>query len=131
VSPLLGVELRVVRGWLRVINPATGKPYPSPREQQAHLRAAERRAWREAQARKAAEARAEAEARARRAAESAQRAAESAQRAAEAAQRAAEARIVEEAQARARLEAAREADRAEIERLRALLRNRGGTESGK
>jgi hypothetical protein len=69
VSPLLGLELRVVGGWLRVINPATGKPYLSPHEQQAQLRAAERRAWREAQARKNVET-------ARQAAEAAQRAAE-------------------------------------------------------
>jgi Uma2 family endonuclease len=100
VSPLLGLELRVVGGWLRVINPATGKPYLSPREQQAQLRATERRAWQEAQRRKdaekaqhAAEARASAEAQARTVAEAAQQAAEARATQAEAALQAALAEI--------------------------------------
>lgn len=64
-SPLLGLELRVVGDWLRPINPATGVPYPLPREALAQMAAevqARRDAeWREAEAREQA-ARAEAQA---------------------------------------------------------------------
>jgi hypothetical protein len=69
-SPLLGVELRVIGEWLRVIDPRTGEPVPDPDE-----------AWRlwheEARARLAAEQRAEEAEQLRLAAE--QRAAEEAQ----------------------------------------------------
>jgi Uma2 family endonuclease len=90
VSQLLDLELRVVQGWLRVINPATGQPYPSPQEQQAQLLATERRAWQEAQLRKDAEA----------------------------ARQAAEARVIEEARARHEAETALQAALAELARLR-------------
>jgi Uma2 family endonuclease len=111
VSPLLGLELRVVGGWLRVINPITGKPYLSPREQQTQLRAAERRAWREAQARKNAEA-------ARQAAEDlAQREVAARQAAEERAQREEAARQAAEARLHA-TDAALRAALAELARLR-------------
>ena len=42
-SPLLGLELRLVEGWLRVIDPATGQAYPTPREER-EARLAEREA---------------------------------------------------------------------------------------
>jgi len=64
-SPALGLELRVVGSWLRVIDPATGLPYLTPEEErQAHLAAeqarieAETLAEQEAAARRAAEERA-------------------------------------------------------------------------
>jgi hypothetical protein len=108
---LLGLELRVVGGWLRVINPITGKPYLSPREQQTQLRAAERRAWREAQARKNAEA-------ARQAAEDlAQREVAARQAAEERAQREEAARQAAEARLHA-TDAALRAALAELARLR-------------
>jgi Uma2 family endonuclease len=76
VSPLLGLELRVVDGRLRVIDPARDVPYPLPAEeraarQQAQAEAREAQAEaREAQARAGeALARAEAEAAARAAVE--------------------------------------------------------------
>jgi Uma2 family endonuclease len=125
VSPLLGLELRVVQGWLRVINPATGEPYPSPREQQAQLLAAERRAWQEAQLRKEAEAHAARESQARAAAEALATEQTQARAAAEAlateqtqARAAAEALAAEQAQARAAAEAALQAALAELARLR-------------
>jgi len=31
---VLGLEFRVVDGWLRVIDPASGSPYPTPEEVQ-------------------------------------------------------------------------------------------------
>jgi hypothetical protein len=65
VSGLLGAELRVVDGWLRVIDPHSGEPIPVPEELWARWQAAEAqaqqaraRATREARARRAAEARA-------------------------------------------------------------------------
>jgi len=68
-SEVLGLELRVVDGWLRVIDPASGEPYPTPDEVRDLQRKAER---------------------AQRQAERAQRQAERAQRQAERAQRQAE-----------------------------------------
>jgi Uma2 family endonuclease len=118
VSPLLGLELRVVDGWLRVINPTTGLPYPSPQEQHAHLLATERRAWQEAErrkeaeeARQAAEARVSEEAAARQAAEA---------RALDAEARATEEALArqEEARARQAAETALQAALAELARLR-------------
>jgi len=61
-SEVLGLELRVVDGWLRVIDPASGEPYPTPDEvrtlqrdaEQAQLRA-EARATDEETARRKAE----------------------------------------------------------------------------
>ena len=85
-SEVLGLEFRVVDGWLRVIDPASGGPYPTPDEVWGLERAAER---------------------ARRKAERAQRDAERAQRHAEAraldeetARRHADARALDEATAR-------------------------------
>ena len=43
-SPLLGLELRVVEGWLRVIDPGSGTPYPLPDEALAQAREAQARA---------------------------------------------------------------------------------------
>jgi hypothetical protein len=60
-SPLLGTELRVIGPWLRVINPATGQPFPLIEELEAERE-------REATARKAAEKREQAAALALRAA---------------------------------------------------------------
>jgi Uma2 family endonuclease len=58
-SALLGLESRVVDGWLRVIDPATGQQVPTVEEEREGLRAeAEARATQEAQARQEAEARA-------------------------------------------------------------------------
>ena len=85
-SEVLGLELRVVAGWLRVIDPASGRPYPTPEEVRGLERAAER-------ARRRAE-------RAQRDAERAQRDAERAQRDAERAQHTAEIRALEEGSAR-------------------------------
>ena len=65
-SELLGTELRVIGRWLRVIDPATGKPIPIPAELDALVREEE-------QARQQAEARAEREAQARQEAEAALR----------------------------------------------------------
>ena len=82
-SEVLGLELRVVGGWLRVIDPASGEPYPTPDEVRALQRQAERaqrqaeRAQRQAErARRRAEARATDEETARRMAEQGQRHAE-------------------------------------------------------
>ena len=75
-SGVLGLELRVVDGWLRVIDPASGKPYPTPDEVRDLQRKAER-AQRQAE-------------RAQRQAERAQRQAEIGQDQAERAQRQAE-----------------------------------------
>ena len=41
-SEVLGLELRVVDGWLRVIDPASGRPYPTPEEMRDLQRTAER-----------------------------------------------------------------------------------------
>lgn len=60
-SPLLGLELRVVDGWLRVIDPATGQPVPSVDEEHDALLAAELHAEREHAALMEAQARAERE----------------------------------------------------------------------
>jgi hypothetical protein len=138
-SPLLGLELRVVGRWLRVIDPAAGHPYPSPAEEQrlrvaAELHAAEEvRLRQEAEealqqaeeARQAAELHAatEAEARqmaekARQEAEEARQAAEQARQAAEQARLTAEARATQEVQVRQDLEAALQAALAELARLR-------------
>jgi len=68
-SEVLGLEFRVVDGWLRVIDPASGMPYPTPEELRDLQRQAER---------------------ARRKAERAQRDAEQGQRKAERGQRDAE-----------------------------------------
>jgi Uma2 family endonuclease len=92
-SPLLGLELRVVDRWLRVIDPATGNPYPSPAEEQ--------------RLRVAAELQAVEEVRLRQEAEEARLAAEEARLAAEEARQAAEARAMQEVEARQVAEQAR------------------------
>ena len=96
-SGVLGLELRVVEGWLRVIDPVSGEPYPTPDEARALQRKAERaqrkaeRARREAEhAQHQAETRAHDEEVARREAERGQREAERGQREAERGQREAE-----------------------------------------
>jgi Uma2 family endonuclease len=118
-SPLLGTELRVIGQWLRVMDPATGQPFPLPEEVKAALQreiaarqAAEKEREREAIARQAAEERERQEAIARQAAEERER-----QEAA--ARQAAEARA-------ARMEAQNAADRAELARLRVLLAQQQG-----
>jgi Uma2 family endonuclease len=124
ISRVLGLEFRVDGQWLRVIDPLTGRPYPSPAEEQrlrviAELHAAEETRLRQEaeEARKeaeeawhAAETRAVAEAQARRAAENAHRASEDARQLAEA-------RATQEARARQDLEAALQAALAELARL--------------
>jgi len=100
-SGVLGLELRVLDGWLRVIDPTSGKPYPTPDEARALQRQAERaqrqaeRAQRQAERaqRQAelgqlqAETRAQDQEAARRDAEQGQHKAERGQRAAERGQR--------------------------------------------
>ena len=44
VSAVLGRELWVVAGWLRLIDPLTGAPYPLPAEEHARAEAAQLRA---------------------------------------------------------------------------------------
>jgi Uma2 family endonuclease len=104
VSPLMGVELRAMGEWLRVIDPLTGEPVPDPDE-----------AWRlwheEEQARLAAEQRAEE-------ALQAQSAAEQAQQVAEQARQMAEQRATAEERARLAAEDRLQAALAELERLR-------------
>lgn len=95
-SRLLGVELRVVGRWLRVIDPGTGNPYPSPVEEQRLRVAAELHAAEEQRLRQEAE---------------------EARQAAEQAWQEAEARATQEAQARQALEAALRAALAEVARL--------------
>jgi Uma2 family endonuclease len=117
-SPLLGLELRIVDGWLRVIDPATSNPYPSPEEAHRLRLAAELRAWEEARLRQEAEdARLTAEA-ARQAAEEGRRAAE--ERATREAQsrQDAEAQAARDALARQEAEVALQAALAELARLR-------------
>ena len=63
-SDILGAELRVIGQWLRVIDPATGKSFPTVEELDEVLQ-------QEAEARKAAEAREQQETAARVAAEAA------------------------------------------------------------
>jgi Uma2 family endonuclease len=123
-SPRLDLELRVVDGWLRVIDPVTGYPYPSPEEEHRLRLAADLHAWEEARLRQEAEdallaagdallaaedARLAAED-ARLAAEDARLAAERARQEAEEARRTAEGQAIREAQARraAEEQAARE-----------------------
>lgn len=55
VSPLLGLELRVVAGWLRLIDPETDAPYPLPLEALTQARAALARAAEDRAARRRAE----------------------------------------------------------------------------
>ena len=120
-SEVLGLEFRVVDGWLRVIDPASGSPYPTPDEARDLQRTAERarhkaergRAAAE-QAQRHAEARALGEEIARRDAERALRNAEEralqeeiARRDAEQAQRHAEERTLREATARGEAEQGR------------------------
>ena len=57
-SPLMGLELRAVDGWLRVIDPATGRPVPTADEEHKALLEAESRIEQEQKARLDAEARA-------------------------------------------------------------------------
>ena len=71
-SEVLGLELRVVDGWLRVIDPASGEPYPTPEEVQDLQRTAERARRKAEQAQFRAEARATDEETARRKAEQGQ-----------------------------------------------------------
>jgi hypothetical protein len=106
-SPLLGTELRVIGQWLRVIDPATGEPFPLPEEVKEARRLAEQEWQREVMARQAAEEREREQAAARQAAEERER------------QEAAARQVAEEHAAR--LEAQNAADRAELARLRALL----------
>ena len=89
-SGVLGLEFRVVDGWLRVIDPDSGRPYPTPDEARTLQRRAEReqrkaeRERREAEhAQHQAEARAQDEEVARREAERGQREAERGRREAE------------------------------------------------
>jgi len=69
VSQVLGLELRLEDGRLRVVHPATNERLLTPAEAQAARRVAEARATQEATARQAAEAHAAQEATARQAAE--------------------------------------------------------------
>jgi hypothetical protein len=64
-SPILSRELRVAADWLRVIDPATGAPYPLPEEEVAARLEAEHRAAAEVAARLEAERHAAAEVAAR------------------------------------------------------------------
>jgi len=75
-SEVLGLELRVVDGWLRVIDPASGEPYPTPDEVRALQRKAERAQRQAEREQRQAEARATDEETARRNAERGQRRAE-------------------------------------------------------
>ena len=68
-SGVLGLEFRVVDGWLRVIDPASGRPYPTPEEVRGLERAAERARRRAERAQRDAETRALQEETARRHAE--------------------------------------------------------------
>jgi len=68
-SGVLGLEFRVVDGWLRVIDPANGEPYPTPDEVRGLERAAERARRRAERAQRDAETRALQEETARRHAE--------------------------------------------------------------
>ena len=68
-SEVLGLEFRVVDGWLRVIDPANGEPYPTPDEVRGLERAAERARRRAERAQRDAETRALQEETARRHAE--------------------------------------------------------------
>jgi Uma2 family endonuclease len=115
VSPLLGLELRVVDGWLRVIDPGHDAPYPLLAETLAQMRSALQRAGEERAARLAAEERAAREAQARQAAE--ERAAREAT-----ARLAAEEHAAREASARNEAEAARQAAEERVARLEAELR---------
>ena len=113
-SGVLGLEFRVVDGWLRVIDPASGSPYPTPDEVRGLERAAERarckaeraqhdaeRAQRDAeQARGTAEMRALEEESARRHAEERARQEATARQEAEGARRGAEEHARQEAAAR-------------------------------
>lgn len=81
--PLLGLELRIVAGWLRVIDPETDAPYPLLAETLAQLRAALSHAREERAARLAADDRATREAEARQTAEAARQATEAARKAAD------------------------------------------------
>jgi len=54
-SGVLGLELRVVDGWLRVIDPANGEPYPTPDEVRDLQRKAERAQRQAERARRQAE----------------------------------------------------------------------------
>jgi Uma2 family endonuclease len=103
-SAVLGAELRMVDGRLRIIDPGTGNPVPVPEDleqaldgESAARREAESRAAQETRARQAAEERTAQEARAR---------------------REAEARATQEAQARSEAEEALHAALEELERLR-------------
>ena len=127
-SEVLGLELRVLGQWLRLIDPATGKPIPTPEEEtkgrlqesRARLAAEERALFLKAQARRA-ETQARREVKIRMAAEQ-QAAHETATRLAaeEQARREAVARQTAEQQA-AHEVAARQALEAELTALRAQL----------
>ena len=75
-SEVLGLELRVEEGWLRLYERKTGRRLPTPAEVAEVRRQAEARAEQEAEARRQAEARAKQEAEARRQAEARAQAAE-------------------------------------------------------
>jgi Uma2 family endonuclease len=120
-SEVLGVELVVEKGQLRLYDVETGERLLTHEESEAARRAAEARAAtaeakaaEEAEARRVAEAKASEEAEARRAAEA--KASEEAE-----ARRAAEAKAVQEAESRRAAEAAREAAETELARLREEL----------
>ena len=82
-SPALDTELRVVGEWLRLIDPATGQPYPTPEEEHLGRLAAEAQAREEVRARWETEAARQTEMQARRAAEAQARQEAEARRAAE------------------------------------------------
>jgi len=111
-SPVTGLVIEIVDGWLRVRDPATGELCPIPDEERAARIAAElargraeQRAVREEQARQEAELRAEHEEQARREAEQRAMREEQARREVEARLRAAELRAEREEQARQEVEA--------------------------
>jgi Uma2 family endonuclease len=118
VSPLLGLELRVVDGWLRLIDPRTNAPYLLPAEEREARQRAEREALEAKEAAHAAQAAAHAAEAAQAAAHAAEAAAQATARAAQAAVQAAEARADAEAAARAESDAELARLRAEIARLR-------------
>jgi hypothetical protein len=95
-SEVLGLELRVEQGLLRLYDPKTGERLRTPEEAEAHLRASETKAAQELKARQEAEAKAAQELKAR---------------------QEAEAKAAQEATARQALEAETARLREELERL--------------
>jgi Uma2 family endonuclease len=120
VSPLLGLELRPVDSWLRVINPESGSVVPIPSELDALLRATSERAALELRARRAAEERTKQETQARQEAE--ERTKQETQ-----ARRAAEERTEQETRARRAAEERAASAEAELQALRAAIARSTGT----